>query len=97
MLTKIVTLAAAVLVSGFAVAQQEQQPRLQQPEAIQNQPNPPQCWDTHTNQPRSVTAADAPAAQPGATVGSATQSQSTGQTQQNPSSPGTRPPGMANC
>jgi hypothetical protein len=97
MRTTIVTLAAAMLVSGFATAQQQQQQqaRPQQPEAIQNQPNPPQCWDTHTNQPRNVTAADAPATQPGSTIGSATQSP--GQAQQNAPSSGTRPPGMANC
>jgi hypothetical protein len=97
MLTKTMALATAVLFSGFAVAQQQQQPRLQQPEATQNQPNPPQCWDTHTNQLRSVTAADSQATQPGSTVGSAAQSQSSDQLQQNRSSAGTRPPGIANC
>ena len=54
MRTTIMALGAALLVSGFALAQQ-QQARPQQSDA--NQPNPPQCWDTHTNQPRNVTAA----------------------------------------
>ena len=96
MRTTIVVLAAAVLVSGLATAQEQQQARPQQSDATQNQPNPPQCWDAHTNQPRNVTAADPLATQPSGTVGSAIQSQSR-QTLQNLPNPGRRPPGMANC
>jgi len=97
MRTTIMALGAALLVSGFALAQQ-QQARPQQSDAIQNQPNAPQCWDTHTNQPRNVTAADPLATQPpGSTTGFANRPQSGVQTQQNLSSPATRPAGMADC
>ena len=94
MFTKITTLAAAVLVCGFASAQQpQQQPRLQQPDATQNQPKSPDCWDTHTNQVRERTAADSQANLPGATVGAA-QSKAPAN---RPDGNAQRPAGMANC
>jgi len=94
MCAKLMTLAAAVLVSGFASAQQpQQQPRLQKPDATQNQPKSPACWDTHTNQVRERTAADSQANQPGAAVGAA-QSKATAN---RPDGNAQRPAGMANC
>ena len=96
MFVKITTLAAAVLVNGIAIAQEQQQPRIQQPEAIQNQPKAPECWDTHTNQVRERTAADSQANQPGSTVGSA-QSNAPANRQNTPGGTAQRPAVMANC
>ena len=101
MFAKLTTLAAAVLVSGFASAQQPQQqpeqPRSQQPEAIQNQPKAPECWDTHTNQVRERTAADSQANQPGSTVGSAQSNAPANRQNITPSGNAQRPAGIANC
>ena len=57
-----ITLAATLVVSGVAFGQNSQQP----PPAsnAQTQPTnslPRQCWDTHTNRARPVTAADSKA------------------------------------
>ena len=98
MFVKITMLAAAVLVSGFASAQQpQQQPRSQQPEATQNQPKAPDCWDTHTNQVREITAADAQANQPGSTVGSTQPNPPTNSQNITRGGKAERPAGIANC
>src|SRR5437660_3455613 len=98
MCAKLMTLAAAVLVSGFASAQQpQQQPRLLQPDATQNQPKSPECWDTHTNQVRVRTAADSQISQPGSTVGSAQSNAPANNQNIIPGGNAQRPSGMANC
>jgi hypothetical protein len=56
-----ITLAAALVVSGVAFAQKTQQPSSTN---VQTQPTnsvPRECWDTHTNRARPVTAADSKA------------------------------------
>jgi hypothetical protein len=56
-----ITLAVALVVSGVAFAQKTQQPSSSN---VQTQPAnsiPRECWDTHTNRARPVTAADSKA------------------------------------
>ena len=74
-----ITLAATLVASGIAFAQQTQQQTPTNPGSEQTRATdslPPQCWDTHTNQARPVTAADAkelrpapPAVDPGRNAG----------------------------
>jgi hypothetical protein len=69
-----ITLAATLVVSGVAFGQNTQQPS--STSNVQTQPTnslPRQCWDTHTNQARPVTAADSKAIPQGpiASTGSA--------------------------
>jgi len=101
MFARMTILAAAILVSGYAVAQQPQtqtqQPRLQQPEATQNQPKPADCWDTHTNQVRERTAADPQANDANSTVGAAKPNAPANSQNTRPSGNAQRPAGMANC
>ena len=97
MFVKLTTLAAAVLVSGFAIAQQQQQPRSQQSDAIQNQPKAPECWDIHTNQVRETTAADSQASQQDSTVGSARSNAPANSKNITPGGKAQRPAGMASC
>jgi cytoskeletal protein RodZ len=100
MFVKLTTLAAAVLVSGFAIAQQQpqpQQPRSQQPEAVQNQLKAPECWDVHTNQVRETTAADSQASQQDSTVGSARSNAPASSKNATPGGKAQRPAGMASC
>jgi hypothetical protein len=57
-----ITLAVTLMVSGVAFGQNTQQPS--STSNVQTQPAnslPRQCWDTHTNQARPVTAADSKA------------------------------------
>jgi hypothetical protein len=57
-----ITLAAAIVASGVAFAQKTQQPS--STSNVQTQPTnsvPRECWDTHTNRARPVTAADSKA------------------------------------
>src|SRR3979490_3386215 len=97
MFTRIIALTAAVLVSGFAVAQPPQPPQQPSseiaPNTTQSQPAP-ECRDIHTNQVRTTTATDTPATRPDSAVGAAPKVEPGSNTQQRP---GTRPLGMANC
>ena len=98
MFARITALAAAVLVSSFAFAQQQQQLG-SQPGASQTQPNhspQPQCWDAHTNQVR-VRTADSPGNQPDSTVGSAQRNAPMTSPNTAPGGAAQRPAGMANC
>ena len=66
-----ITLAATLVASGMAFAQPTQQQTPANPGSAQTQPRdslPPQCWDTHTNQARPVTAADAKDLRPAPTA-----------------------------
>jgi hypothetical protein len=63
-----ITLAATLVVSGVVFGQNTQQPPTSN---VQTQPTdslPRQCWDTHTNQARPVTAADSKAIPQGPTA-----------------------------
>jgi hypothetical protein len=88
-----ITLAATLIVSGVAFGQNTQQPS--STSNVQTQPAnslPRQCWDTHTNQARPVTAADfkaipqGPIATTGSTYGGIA-----------PGSKADRPAGMPLC
>ena len=62
-----ITLAGALVASGIAFAQQTQQQTPTNPGSVQTQPTnslPPQWWDTHTNQARPMTAAEAKEVRP---------------------------------
>ena len=91
--------AAALLVSGIALAQQ-QPGGAQQPQQNLSPPSATsQCWDMATNQVRNKTAAapNAPSSnQPGNTVGAGNPSPG-GATNQSPGAAANRPAGMPNC
>ena len=90
--------AAALLVSGVALAQQ--QPSPSQPQQSPSPSASSQCWDTATNQVRNRTAAapNAPSSnQPGNTVGAGNPNPSGAAPSQAPGSAANRPAGMPNC
>ena len=90
--------AAALLVSGVALAQQ--QPSPPQPQQSPSPSASSQCWDTATNQVRNRMAAapNAPSSnQPGNTVGAGNPNPSGAAPSQAPGSAANRPAGMPNC
>ena len=89
MMGKII-LPAALLASGVAFAQQTLQPNsnVTQPESINRLPL--ECWDTHTNRARPVTAADSKTISP---KPSTTDSRDGGA----PATGADRPAGMQQC
>jgi len=64
MIGKII-LAAALLTSGVAFAQQTLQPNSNVTPPESSNRLPLECWDTHTNRARPVTAADSKTISPG--------------------------------